>query len=85
MEIKCAVSPFTSKARKTIDKYCVLKTLYKLERSEVRGNNVQGYCRVKCNKKKRNLGSEGGGWGQLRLLSTVKVDLKKTAYFNFIN
>ena len=48
-------------------------------------NSGQGYCRVKSNKKTRNLCSEGGVWGQLRLLSTVKVDLKKTAYFNFIN
>lgn len=74
MELKFAVSPLISKVRKTIDKYYVL----------MNGNNGQGYCRVKCNNKKRNLGTEGGGWGQLRLLSTVKVDLKKTAYFNFI-
>jgi len=39
MELKCAVSPFTSKVRKTIDKYYVL----------MNGNNGQGYCRVKSN------------------------------------
>jgi hypothetical protein len=74
MELKFAVSPLISKVRKTIDKYYVL----------MNGNNIQSYCRVKTNVKTRNLGLEGGVWGQLRLLSTVKVDLKKTAYFNFI-
>ena len=73
--LKYAVSPLISKVRKTIDKYYML----------MNDNSGQGYCRVKSNKKTRNLCSEGGVWGQLRLLSTVKVDLKKTAYFNFIN